>query len=298
MTSIFGLSSREDEPYLTQVFSFVLESDKRFCNFLIKDVFELPLAGEIKKIIPEASSESGRPDITLECENARIAIENKIGADFTDKQIERYKKEFEYVFLIYKLLNDPEQAGFATKSFTWYDIYSIMKKYIQNLSYSYDAINKYLLNQFIYFLEETNMGIEKVSWEILNGTKSLLNLTAEISEALTRLKGKQEILNYKWASSTAWYTGFQVLLGNNDSFNIYVYYNPLLVFTCFDDEEDWSPKFKRLIEVHSEVNWGRTYWHLDTLDISKNHFLCLSVDEQINTIVEFLERTKQKYNNV
>lgn len=197
MKSVFSLSPNIDEPYLTQVFAFILKSDNQFCSFLVSNIFGLKSTGEILDIIPESSADSGRPDIVIRCENERIAVENKIDAAFTINQIERYKTEFRYVFLIYRYLSEPAQANYATDSFTWYKIYSATKSYIQKLSDSYNVINKYLLKQFIAFLEETNMGAEKVSWEILDGTRSLFNLYTQILEALERLKGRKQIGKYK-----------------------------------------------------------------------------------------------------
>ena len=296
MRSIFGLSPTKDEPYLTQVFSFLLESDRQFCHFLINDVFGLQLVGVVKEIIPEASVDSGRPDIVLVFENSvRIAVENKIGAGFTPNQLERYKSEFDYVILLYQYLSESEQVNFATKSLTWYSVYSITKKYVQNLSDDYDLINKFLLDQFIRYLEETNMAIEKVSWEILNGTKSLLNLFAQIKGAFEKLKGNSQIKNYGSPSSSSWYMGWKVTLGEDNDFSVYVLYHPLLIISGFQDLDDkWASTFKRIREIHPQWYWV-DWWHLETLDISKNNFLCLSVDEQVITIIEFLERSIQKY---
>lgn len=295
MKSIFGLSSTKDEPYLTQVFSYLLESDRQFCNFLINDIFDLRLDTRVKEIVPEASADNGRPDIVLVCENSiRIAIENKIDASFTTNQLKRYKIEFEYVILIYKFLSEPEQVDFATKSISWYSICSKIREYVHDLNDKYDLINKYLLTQFVGYLEETNMAIEKVSWEIQNGTKSLLNLFSQIMEAFERLKGNKQIMKYKSAGSSSIYTGWEVTLDKEDSFSVYVFYDPLLVISSFYDVEDNSSKFKRLGELYPSINWA-SYWHMETFDIGKNHFLCLSVDEQIGTIVEFLELSKQKY---
>ncbi len=295
MRSIFGLSTTKDEPYLTQVLSFLLDSDRQFCNFLINDIFGLRTVGGVKEIVPEASADSGRPDIVLICENSvRIAIENKIGAGFTPNQLERYKSEFEYVFLIYKYLSEPEQASYATKSFSWYNICTTTKKYVHNLPDCYDMINKYLLKEFISYLEETNMAAEKVTWEILNGTKSLLNLFTQMSEVFVRLRGNKQIMKHKSPPSAFGYTGWEVILDKEDSFYVYVIYDPLLIISVFYDDEDNSTKFKRLGELYPSINWAN-HWHMETFDISRNNYLCLSVDDQINSLVEFLERSIQKY---
>lgn len=246
-------------------------------------------------VIPESSADSGRPDIVIKCENEqRIAIENKIDAAFTVNQIERYKAEFKYVFLIYRYLSEPAQANYATDSFTWYKIYSATKSYIEQLPDNYNVINKYLLNQFLAHLEDTNMGAEKVSWEILEGTRSLFNLYTQIQEALERLKGRKLIGKYKMGGTGVWYVGWQLLLDKKEDFNVYVHHYPFRFFSGFYDKDDWSSKYKRIREMYPDLNWVNWYF-LDELDFNKTHFLCFSVDEQVNTIVEFLEHSIQKY---
>jgi len=295
MNSIFSLSRIKDEPYLTQVFSFLLDSDRQFCNFLLENIFDLKNTGEVLQIIPEATTESGRPDIVIECEKTRIAIEDKIGADFVGDQIKKYKRECQYVFLIYKYLTDPNQAKDATKYFTWHKIYSETKEYIESLPNNYGIIDRYLLEQFLQFLEETGMAMERVGWEIVNGAKSLLNLFAQITEAFERLKSMGQITDYSSWSATSSYNGWQVTIGN-DALYVYVCYFPLFVFSYFFDKEDRSLEYKRVSEVHPELAfWERNSWHLGTLDIKETNFLCLTADKQIDAIVEFTKLSKQKY---
>lgn len=255
MKSVFALSPKKDEPYLTQVFSFLLNSDNKFCNYVIKNIFGLITAGNVFEITPEFAIEGGRPDIVIKCENERIAIENKIDANFTTNQIGNFKKEFSYVFLIYKYLSDPTQASLATNSFTWYRIYSAIKSYIQTLSDSYDVVNKYLLQQFITYLEETNRGVEQVSWAILDGTRALSNLYAQMTEALERFKGEQKIKRYGWAGSGALYTGWKLILDDKENFNVYVFYYPFRIFSAFYEQKDWSSEYKPIGEIYPEITW-------------------------------------------
>ncbi|TET52011.1 MAG: hypothetical protein E3J53_04120, partial [Desulfobacteraceae bacterium] len=237
MNSIFSLRQTKDEPYLTQVFSFLLNSDEEFCNFLITNVFNVTSAGAVKTIEPERLSDSGRPDIAIKCENARIAIENKIGAEFTKDQVPRYQKDFDYVFLFYKFLKDRQQANFCTESFTWYKIYSEVKRYIKSLPHDYDLIDRFILNQFIKYLEESGMGIEKVSWEIINGTKSLFNLYPLMAESFERLVKANEIESCKMCGQSYWYYGWEVVIDEQDSFYVYLIYNPFNILTCFQDDK-------------------------------------------------------------
>ena len=51
------------------------------------------------------------------------------------------------------------------------------------------------------------------------------------------------------------------------------------------------------MDAHPDWNW-KGWWHLETLDISKNYFLCMSVDEQINVIIEFIERTSINFSKL
>jgi hypothetical protein len=85
-----------------------------------------------------------------------------------------------------------------------------------------------------------------------------------------------------------------VALGDEDEFNVYVFYYPFRVFSVFWDSEGWSSKYNQIVKIYPDLTWDNFYF-LDTLDFGKTYFLCLSLDEQINTIVKFLESSKQHY---
>ena len=139
------------------------------------------------------------------------------------------------------------------------------------------------------------MGIEKVSWEIINGTKSLFNLYPLMAESFERLVKANEIESCKMCGQSYWYYGWEVVIDEQDSFYVYLIYNPFNILTCFhDDKKDYSPNYKPLREKFPDLNWQH-YWYLGGLDLNKTRFFCLSADEQVEALTEFIKDSKQEY---
>ena len=174
MKSIFSLRRQKPEPYLTQVFAYILKRHRDYRNAILKECFNLTNMDENVNIIPEETTEEGRPDITICCKETSIAIEIKIDAGFTPQQLQKYKDEYDQVFLIYSYLSEPDQLKYADKSFTWFEIYSFTKSFLDRIKN--DPVGKFLIEEFKKYLEEINMSIEKVDQIIIPGSKSLFKI--------------------------------------------------------------------------------------------------------------------------
>ena len=127
--------------------------------------------------------ENGQPDIIIDfSKNKRIAIENKISANFTLNQIENYcnNKNVEAVYLIYKTISDVKQACLAKKAISWSEVFLFAKKYLESMK-DKKTIEYFLFQNFCSYLKEEGLAMERVTWEILKGTEALQNLIDHIT---------------------------------------------------------------------------------------------------------------------
>jgi len=168
-----------------------------------------------KFLIPEIKTQdvtnSGRFDISIKDTKLEIVFENKWSAGTDIKQLKRYDKyltdlKIKYKYLVhitkdYSSIQYPFENSFIKK--TWGQIYEYLKDY-KNLP---------IINEFLNFLEEERITMEKVSWEIVNGSKSIYALTRLIGRACDELG-----IKYEWKSSSSDYTS-QIIDGK-----IYVYF--------------------------------------------------------------------------
>ena len=296
MNSIFSLRRSKDEPYLTQILGYVLDLDRAFSKYLIEDIFSRKNTGKIRKITPELKAESGIPDVVIKCESCKIAIENKLDSPLQDGQLQGYKNDFDYVFLLQKYSTNSEEEEHANDYFSWYQIHSIMKTYLKEVSKGYSEVSKYVLGEFIKYLEEEGMAIQKVHPQIRKGVESLLMLFNQIEEALLRLKKEKEITGYRPGQVASMYKRWEVYLTERGEFEIYVLYDPLTIFTCFMERKNYSAELRQLKDVHPKIPWdGHNYWHLIDFNLDKESYLSLSVDNQIIELMHFIENSKSEY---
>lgn len=296
MASIFSIRTKPDEPYLTQVLSYVLGSDRRFCAFVLETVFGLGPIDRIFKVVAEEREEGIQPDIRIDCQiegrPARVAIENKIDAPFHAGQIPGYKGICDYVVVLYRSLADPEQGRSAHGLCSWATLCLRSREYLNRLDSDYGAVHRFKVEELIGYLEDSGMGIGKVTWEIENGMTALRNLFDQVEEALGRLVGDGTLSGWSSAgSATKNYHGWKVFL-HDDAFRVYVLYSPIAIVTYFDDMEGCCQQFDALSDVYPSFGeLGQR--HLDSLRIAEGHFLCLSVDEQLATIEQSLRRATE-----
>jgi hypothetical protein len=289
MQSIFSLRRQQDEPYLTQVFAFLLINNRDYCEAFVKDCLGHKEIGETIEVFPESTSGQGRADILIRTNNINLAIENKIDACFTPDQLKRYQVAFDKVFLIYRHLQDPKQSKYADKSLTWYQVYSFTKNFISK-NQQQDEVSKFILKHFQQYLEEINMSIEKVSSEIVEGSQSVINLSNQIIEALRRLKEQGIISKYgnKAPSSSEFYFSYSVTTKKNKDIIIYYYLKPLVVVVSFYDTK--KSNFKTVSGVHADLpSWDEQFKFLSSFYPAKNNFFDKHIDQQIDYIADIIK---------
>lgn len=148
----------EKENYLTEIFSYCLQTDKVFIEAFLKKL-EIPFISEVERlnIETQVTYPQGRPDIVISYSNTIILVECKVESPANIDQLNRYKSILEsntkkskfIVFLSkYQELEIPEDV----KKIRWYEVFNLkcesgltlqLKKYLkdENMS-SIQSFNK------------------------------------------------------------------------------------------------------------------------------------------------------------
>jgi len=298
--NIFSLKRNQDEPYLTQIFSYLLQFDPSFCRKFINEILKFRY-DEIDFIKAEEPMENGQPDIVIHFPgNKKIILENKISATFTLDQIEKYQKNknVESVYLVYKTISDVDQACLAEKAVSWSEVFFFIKKYVESMK-NVKTVKYFLFHNFCSYLKEEGLAMEKVTWEIIKGTKALENLINQIKAALESFKKKKEIIGFSTPYKSDKYIGFRVTLDNKKEFEVNLLYYPTIIFSCFYNKGGSSNGYELLdkkIPAVAEQGWTEEYWHLDSFGIEDRYYLSSSVEKQMDIIKELISNSIIRYN--
>jgi PD-(D/E)XK nuclease superfamily/Phage integrase SAM-like domain len=295
MPSIFSLGRGDSlqETYLTKVFAFALNEVREYTKIVLQCAFSCDLGNcEIDCVKWEFQTGGERPDIVIEVNDRRkIAIENKIGACFTEEQISRYKKKYDSVFLVYRYISNIEQAKIADESSSWYNVYSETKNFLENPPMKINEVDQYLLKEFKKFLEENSMAIEPVKNNIMEGLCSLKNLYSEITASFEELKLSKGIKNDS-QSSTPFYTNWVLMDKKQSRIQCCLLYHPLRLFTYYEPSQgdlivDDNMITKKYPDIISDLGW-RGIWYIISEFQFDGEFFQLPTEKQIARIGKFL----------
>lgn len=232
------------------------------------------------------------PDITIERNDKVFLIEVKIesginyyeiyGKDGEEKiinQIEKYDRIDSHLeknlFLLSKYICHEKFDNYSCfrKKLRWNQIFENFKRYK-----SEETVEGFLLEQFMDYLKEKGMSLQKVSFEIVKGMESLGALFAMIEIAL-------EGVNYKKSFRYDW-LGYYLLAehGLNKKVGwIGTYYDgSKLLFEYEDESVVESIKLKNS-DILFEDN-------VAIFDFEKHMFFCLDAEKQLLKLKEWIDR--------
>ncbi|MBU2221245.1 MAG: PD-(D/E)XK nuclease family protein [Candidatus Omnitrophica bacterium] len=274
-SSLAKHNSTIDENYLTEAFVFILNSllknNRSQCIKILKYLcinkndYDFSPKEEII-ISTQETTEQGRPDIKISSPNKVIYIEVKHDSGLGYKQLERYRYALrssnvpiKKVILLTRFAIDFEEDQVKPyRHVRWFQIHN----WFAGLRVK-DPIDEYLIKSFLKFLEVKNMSIQKISWEYIDGVSAFKNfinmLEVAIKDASLKIHKK----------SPGWdHTGFYI--ENNRKFcGVYHDNNLLLKFEVYSD---------------------RKTLYSSGLNLELIHFFCLSKDEQLNQLTQFIKK--------
>jgi hypothetical protein len=231
------------------------------------------------KFETQQSNSSGRNDVVITDDDVIIVFENKWDSQTYLEQLHRYDNELtnkskQWRFLIH-LTKDYEQIGatFANrfKKISWSELYNALKRV--------DPTDKYLRDQFLLFLEEGGIAMEKVSWEIVNGAKSIYSLIKIIDRACEELGFKSN-----WGTTSNDYTSQWI-----PKYNLGVYFY----------HKEASLYFTSATPIHG-VEMEKPEWlnnqYAIKFDFDTHCFFHKNLEEQIKIIKNFILDLSSKLN--
>lgn len=284
--SLAQYASRQDENFLSEAFvyliSMMLEKDKPVGISILQKISGLKSQSwysekEQISISTQITVEGDRPDIAINVSNKKVVfVEVKHDSSLGEEQLERYYSHLEktpyeekQLVLLTRSRRSIQETNLETTKFhhiCWYEISS----WLSDIN-SKDQIVTYLIRQFIEFLKDKDMSMEKITWEYMRGLPAMKNfldmLGAAISEANPELTTKKTI-GWSWGG---YYLEGSIFIGIRFS-------NHLIV--TFENDTGNNPSFTK------------------TLSLEETHFFSLSAGEQLEILVSFIKESYLIYNRL
>lgn len=131
-----------------------------------------------------------------------------------------------------------------------------------------DEISRYLVVQFLDFLKQKDMSMEKVTWEYIKGLPAMMNLLSMMATAIAEVNPE---FNVRKTIGAAW-AGYYI----NDDLFIGFRFSTHMSITL-ENDRGYNPTFKRELELEAI------------------HFFSLSAGEQLESLIRFIETSIQEY---
>jgi hypothetical protein len=278
--------SSEEENYLTESFVYLLRllfaEQPRVGFDLLNKLLNFPILEHIQTpalpiFATQEMVEGGIPDIAITLNSDLLAyIEIKHDAPLGSGQLEYYKGLLEksgtphqVLVLLTRSKQSSNETTLPADQYThicWYEVHA----WLQDLL-GLDSVVDHFIEDFLVFLEEKKMSLQRVGWEYEKGVSSLLDLTTMLEAALTEVFTDSLV-----AKAAGWYwRGFKL----KSIYYVGVRFSEPNVI-AFDDSYSSNPTFKR------------------ELDLEEKHFFSLKSGEQFECILAFLRDTANDLPNI
>lgn len=222
----------------------------------------------------------GTPDICIKHPTFLVLVEVKVDADFSEGQLAGYREILTEsgslnVRLItltrYGQAGDHPDVDVAVR---WNQVADWLEQVTL-----LDKVAIYLRNQFVGFLKQRGVAMDKVEWDLVPGTRSLLSLLNMILEAMSAA----QIINDAATAGKNWQGYFKKYDGNVKVFMGIFLTEPAIV--CVQIQ---NCSFRNDLNItRGEVTNGK--W-TETLDLASEeiHFFARSKQSQLACLEEFL----------
>jgi len=292
--NLHRLAIGQDEDFVTESFVHLLRNllinEKRAFINIFRKITKNSLNLTVEeldnlKIRSQVLTDEGVPDIELCSNEHRVFIEVKVESGFGKGQLEGYKK----------ILNeDYRHPNTCLTVLTKYPVsmsqtnrvYDVAIRWVQISEWLeelvlQDKVTSFLCDQFIDFLKARGMGMNAISWELINGLNSFRSLIVMLGEVLAAN-------NIDHAKSVGYdYYGYYL---DSQNFFIGLYYETphLLTFVT-------AGTFQ--LNKTEDIQLGRienNRWRSDLdLQSEENYFFSRSKVNQMECIDQFLKQSIQ-----
>ncbi|NJN95266.1 MAG: PD-(D/E)XK nuclease family protein [Anaerolineales bacterium] len=239
------------------------------------------------------TSKGFRPDVEIRTLTHLIYIEVKVEASLHEGQLEEYCKALEdsgfsntSLILLTKYPFNPENDETPDHTIRWYQVAEWLEQELEQNTIQ-QSLSVYLAQQFLGFLRERSLTVERVSEELVPGVHALLNLVVMLEEALRLVKASaiKFDLQWEWIGYSFKYDYTQYWIGLR-------YDRPNILMVEIDEinptlYEKLSVGYVSYVEGYEYEYWIWTH----ELDMSSETtpFFKLSKSAQLQRIEQFLK---------
>lgn len=307
--------NRQDENFLTEAFvcllQNLLQSDFNAGKDLIfvlltgnkntTTIKNIPKSADYIEIKTQINTAYGRPDIVIKLNDLIAFIEVKKESALGHLQLKRYRKELNSCFVSEKRLilltrysctinHIDEKPDIHIK---WYDIAFCLEEIRKNSCLNIE--NKFLIDQFLGYLKYEGIYMEKISWELSPGVKSLRNLINMFGYVIENIDSK--LLTQR---SAGWdWIGYYVL--DKKAWCGIIYDAPSKLVLHTHDVKiniENKPDFGEIRESNYYKPDGKRWYNEIELESEDEHFFARSKPSQIKCIEEFLKKSIEGFEKV
>ena len=240
----------QDENFVTEAFAFILrrllETDEPLGNSLVRWLcfptdYPVSLDGQKWEVTLQKTVREGRPDIWLRSAMAFVLIEVKKRSDLGKDQLERYRSILnqsgaeirQLVLLTESSVMVGVNAEKSDYDVRWHKVARWLRVHPSS-----DPVANFLTTQFIEFLEEQRMAVQKVGKEYLAGVEASLRLVTMLEKAIQDCS-----IRFKRCCQMNRF-GFYLHKSKHKAFLVYIdYKTPWLLLFRFEEAEFDKDKF-------------------------------------------------------
>jgi hypothetical protein len=229
----------------------------------------------------------GRPDILISNSKYFVIIEVKVESGPGWKQLDRYRdilssrnQSIKCLVLLSRYLIEPAESRKVDSYVRWHGLARTLWRALEKMR---DTTSLYLTHQFLEFLIERGMVMEKVGWELVRGVQSLVSLIAMLREAKVAAKVRET----KAAASGENVGGYFYVDDTECWSGIYYAKPQILTFEAYKVNKAGAEAvgFGQVrVQSKGAFKWIR---ELD-LDSEEVHFFAMSPDSQQALIQRFI----------
>jgi hypothetical protein len=288
----------QDENFVTEAFAFILrrllQTDEALGNALVQwlcfrtdgSVFSDTQQWEVTL---QETVREGRPDIWLRSAIALVLIEVKKRSGLGKDQLKRYRsilnKSGVEIRRLVLLTESPVEIGGngenADCEMRWHKVAEWLRA-----NQSSDPVTNFVMIQFVTFLEETTMAVQKVERDYLRGVEAFRRLVTMLEKAIQDCG-----IGFKRSYQRNRF-GFYLVKPTDKAFLVYIdYKTPQLLLFRFAEARCDTAKFQslgcgRLVD-------GNASFELNLADGNPD-FFSLSADAQMEVVTDFIKGSYEK----
>lgn len=282
-SSLARYAIRQEENFLTESFVYVLNQLEEHKNERFSELLSKICGGKTDSwfteeddilITTQFSTEEGRPDIKIQIgDDKAVFIEVKHDSSLGHFQLERYYKQLKksesedtQLVLITRSKQSLSETSLDQNLFhhvCWYQIAGWLSE-IQ----STDEIDRYLIEQFLGFLEEKKMSMEKITWEYIEGVPAMKNLINMLGTAITESVPEASIRKTVGSNWAGYYLNGDIFIGF---------------------------RFDSHLIIAFENNGGTNPTFIRDLKLKEVHFFSLDSGKQLECLARFIKESYLSY---